>query len=92
MPGWPTGEFSYGKFSARLGGIPAKSSEIPPRQAGSLFMIYMTFDNFPSLDFNSQNRKLVYNQFHNILRLFDVLPNFPLATSKTMSDYYLSTW
>ena len=30
-----------------------------------------------------------YNQFHNILRLFDVLPNFLLATSETMCDYYL---
>ena len=30
-----------------------------------------------------------YNHFHNILRLFDVLPNFPLTTSGTMDDYYL---
>ena len=30
-----------------------------------------------------------YNQFHNILRLFDVLPNFPFTTSETMCDYYL---
>ena len=29
---------------------------------------------------------LDYNQFHNILRLFDVLPNFPFTT---MGDYYL---
>ena len=27
--------------------------------------------------------------FHNILRLFDVLPNFPFPTSETMCDYYL---
>ena len=27
---------------------------------------------------------LFYNHFHNILRLFDVLPNFPLTTSKTI--------
>ena len=25
-----------------------------------------------------------YNRFHNILRLFDVLPNFPFTTSETM--------
>ena len=31
----------------------------------------------------------VYNHFHNILRLFDVLPNFPFTTSGTMRDYYL---
>ena len=30
-----------------------------------------------------------YNHFHNILRLFDVLPNFPFTTSETMGDYYL---
>ena len=30
-----------------------------------------------------------YNQFHNILRLFDVSPNFPFTTSETMGDYYL---
>ena len=29
---------------------------------------------------------------HNILRLFDVLPNFPFTTSETMRDYYLQTW
>ena len=30
-----------------------------------------------------------YNQFHNILRLFDVLPNFPFTTSETIVHYYL---
>ena len=37
-------------------------------------------------------RKLIsdktYNHFHNILRLFDVLLNFPLTASETMHDYY----
>ena len=33
-----------------------------------------------------------YNYFHNILRLFDVLPNFPFTTSETMPDYYLQRW
>ena len=28
-----------------------------------------------------------YNYFHSILRLFDVLPNFPFTTSETKSDY-----
>ena len=27
------------------------------------------------------------NHFHNILRLFDVLPNSPFTTSQTMRDY-----
>ena len=31
---------------------------------------------------------LTYNQFP-ILRLFDVLPNFPFTTTETMDDYYL---
>ena len=34
----------------------------------------------------------ICNQFYNILRLFDVLPNFPFTTSETMCDYYLQTW
>ena len=32
-----------------------------------------------------------YNHFHNILRLFDVSPNFPFITSENMQDYYLQT-
>ena len=42
-----------------------------------------------------KKEKVVYNQFHNILTLLDVLTNFSLATSKTMCsyyDYYLKTW
>ena len=31
----------------------------------------------------------LYNQMHNILRLFNDLPNFPFTTSETMRDYYL---
>ena len=36
--GWPTCACSYEKFSSHLGGIPTKSSEIPPRRAGSLII------------------------------------------------------
>ena len=32
------------------------------------------------------------NHFHNILRLFNVLPNFLFTASETMRDYYLQTW
>ena len=35
------------------------------------------------------NLDVFLNQFHNILRLFDVLPNFPFTTSETMDGYYL---
>ena len=30
-----------------------------------------------------------YKQFHNNLRIFDLLPNFTFTTSETMGDYYL---
>ena len=33
--------------------------------------------------------KIVYNHFHNTLRLFDDLPNFPFTTSETMCVYSL---
>ena len=32
-----------------------------------------------------------YNYFHNILKLFDVLTNFPFIISQTMRDYYFQT-
>ena len=32
-----------------------------------------------------------YNQVHNILRLANVLPNFPFTASETIDDYYLQT-
>ena len=38
---------------------------------------------------NKSKRNFADNQFHNILRLFDVLPNFPFTTSETIGDYYL---
>ena len=31
--------------------------------------------------------KLDYNGFHNIFRLFDVLPSFPFTTTETKLDY-----
>ena len=31
----------------------------------------------------------IYNHLHNILRLWDVLPNFPLTTSEAMRGCYL---
>ena len=41
---------------------------------------------------DSLNGLFLYNRFHNILRLFDVLINFPFTTVETMCDYYLKTW
>ena len=34
-------------------------------------------------------KSICYDLFHNILRLFDVSPNFSFTTSETMRDYYL---
>ena len=39
-----------------------------------------------------QKKKFTDSQFHNILRLFHVLPNSPITTNETMCDYYLKTW
>ena len=38
---------------------------------------------------SKKKKKYSYNQFHNILRLFDVLPNFSFTTSETIDDYYM---
>ena len=35
---------------------------------------------------------VTYNQFHNILRLLNVLPNFSYTAREAMGDYYLQTW
>ena len=34
----------------------------------------------------------IYNHFHNILRLFDVLPNFPFTPCETKRNYQKQTW
>ena len=36
-----------------------------------------------------QSSGILDNHFHNILRLFDVLPNFLFTTSEAICDYYL---
>ena len=38
---------------------------------------------------NKKQKNFPENQFHNILRLFDASPNFPLTTSETIGEYYL---
>ena len=39
----------------------------------------------------SLDLKKTPNHFHNIMRLFDILPNFPFAATETMRDYDLQT-
>ena len=51
----------------------------------------MTVFNNWSCSKNTQKAKgnFADNHFHNILRLFDALPNFSSITSETTRDYYL---
>ena len=37
----------------------------------------------------TNKRKFADNHFHNVLRLLDVLPNYPFTTNETMRNYYL---
>ena len=37
--------------------------------------------------YNCNFKTINYNLGHNILRFFDVLPNFPFTTSETNGDY-----
>ena len=62
--------------------------------AGIYFIVLKKHPRQNLKDFQDQIWTLVkrsenYNQFHNILRLFDVLPNFPFTASEMMGDYYL---
>ena len=53
-------------------------------------MIFLT-----SLAVNKEikfKRNFEDNLFHNIFRLFDVLPSFLSTKSETMRNYYLQTW
>ena len=45
-----------------------------------------------SIKTSSTQIMYIYNLGHNILRLFDVLPNFPFTTGETNRDYYYKTW
>ena len=47
------------------------------------------FINYSLLAYVMKKKKQPCNHFHNILRLFGVLPDFPFATSETIPDDYL---
>ena len=53
-----------------------------------IFRKDVTYDNIESPKKNRASPSF-YNHFHNILRLFVVLPNFPFIASETVRDYYL---
>ena len=45
------------------------------------------WEDFPKDIYQVANCHDTYNLDHNILKLFDALPNFPLTTSETNCDY-----
>ena len=47
----------------------------------------MKFFDFEANELSIPQLCACYNHFHNILRLFDVLPNFLFTTSETKNDY-----
>ena len=59
-----------------------------------MFLVTQFQDVFETFSFLGRTaktiiyRRFVYNQFHNILGLFDVLPNFLCTASETICDYY----
>ena len=70
-----------------------------PSLPGQFDLSCFTMSNFQSYEYPwkpnfSNHIKFIlktsnYDQFHNILRLFNVLPNFPFTSSEKMRDYYL---
>ena len=45
--------------------------------------------NWPPQSWGPGDTHGTCSHFHNILRLSDVLPNFPFTTSETIRDYYI---
>ena len=62
----------------------------------STLMLHLRYPRFAPVENGLPTEKrelfLTYIHFHNILRLFEVLPNFPFTTSEMMRDCYLQTW
>ena len=49
--------------------------------AGSIFQDLLQLSKSVSV-----HHKNIYNQFHNVLRLFDILTKFPFTTSEAIGD------
>ena len=45
------------------------------------------FNNWSFQQRYKKKENFKHSHFHNILRIFDVLPNFAFATSETKRDY-----
>ena len=53
------------------------------------YLEILTIETMKLLRSTKSNITKNNNHFHNILRLFNNLPNFSFSTSETMGDYYL---
>ena len=67
--------------------LKCKISAIWLVETACIFLIFLITTVPISIECEKQE---TYNHFHNILRLFNVLRNFPFTTSETMRNYYLS--
>ena len=86
------GRNSFAKFLGFISGFP-NLSLISDGDVNLVIFLISCWSNF-GFDFNLTLKILSkhlanYNHIHNILRLFDVLTNFPYTTSETMRNYYL---
>ena len=52
-------------------------------------LLYDDYSSMSGENLKQSGKVSTDNQFHNILRLFDVLPNFPFTTNETMCKYFL---
>ena len=73
-----TGTF-YEKELQKIDQQEFRIEKVIKKKGDKLYVKWKGYDN----SFNS------CNHFHNILRLFDVLPDFSFTTSEMMCDYYL---
>ena len=73
-----TGTF-YEKELQKIEQQEFRIEKVIKKKGDKLYVKWKGYDN----SFNS------CNHFHNILRLFDVLPDFSFTTSEMMGDYYL---
>ena len=61
----------------------------PPKKILAIFIYMYIYIYIYIYNKNIKIKKLFAdNQFHNILRLLDVLLNFPFTLSETMADYH----
>ena len=59
------------------------------RSSNSFISARVPRDIFSIQTFKKVNPVSTQNHFYNILRLFDILPNFPFTTRETTCLYYL---